>query len=320
MSFKDLLDFGILEQKYPNQIGYIYALLSHLFFVSGHYFIQKASKHLNSVQVLYLIGIQLTTYNYVTLVTKKLSPYSPKPQTTKMLWLRGICGFIGGCFLLSGLPLVPLSEAVVLQMTTPAFTGILAIFLLSEVYDTRLLLTTLFSFIGVMLISKPDFIFGTRAAPINGEKSYDKKSLGIILLLITSVIASFAQIIIKKLGNMSNPCTTALYLGIVGVFGAPILQIINGVRDIYLEDIFHLMIVGVLRYASHYFLNKSYAHGEAGKISLMFYSQVPFAYIIDLIFVGLRPDFYSVLGSISIFSCVFIMLHKQYQQNSNVTR
>jgi len=302
-----------VEKKYPNQIGYIYALLSHLFFVSGHYFIQKASKHLNAVQVLYLIGIQLTTYNYFTLVAKKLSPYSPKPHTTKMLWLRGICGFIGGCFLLSGLPLVPLSEAVVLQMTTPAFTGILAVFLLSEVYDMRLLFTTLFSFIGVMLISKPDFIFGGSGS---SGKAYDQKSLGIILLLITSVIASFAQIIIKKLGDLSNPCTTALYLGIAGVFGAPILQIMSGVNQIYLEDILHLAIVGVLRYASHYFLNKSYAYGEAGKISLMFYSQVPFAYIIDLIFVGTRPDFYSVIGSFSIFSCVFIMLHKQYKQSN----
>jgi len=298
-----------LEKKYKGQIGYIYALISQISFVLGHSLVQKSSKHLTAIQVMYFIGIQVCMYNYIALALDKASGPSPLatvPRTNKMLLTRAYVGFSGACFILTGLTLMPLSEAIVIQMTGPVFTGLLAICFLKEKYDKTLVLTTVFSFIGVIIISKPAIIFGENEA----TKLFPYRTLGIIVTLIGSLITAVTQITIKKLGGVSSANTTAFYFGLGLATGGPVVQMFQGINDIYLEDLIWLFLLGISRYISHIFLNKGFALGSANKISLMGYAQVPLAYVIDIFFVGVALEFFSVLGSIFVFSCVFILLYK----------
>jgi len=302
--------FVPLEKKYKNQIGYIYAIISQISFVLGHSLVQKTSKHLTAFQVMYFIGIQVCMYNYIALALDKSSypsPYATAPRTNKMLLTRAIVGFSGACFILSGLTLMPLSEAIVVQMTGPVFTGLLAICFLKEKYDKTLVLTTIFSFIGVILISKPAIIFGENDA----AKDFPFRTLGIIATLIGSLITAVTQITIKKLGAVSSANTTAYYFGFGLATGGPLIQLFKGMNNYYMEDFIWLFFLGISRYISHIFLNKGFALASANKVSLMAYSQVPLAYVIDIFFLGVALEFYSVLGSIFVFSCVFILLYKK---------
>ena len=300
-----------LEASYPTQIGFFYAFLSQVAYLVGHFFVQKVSKHVTPIQVLYLIGLQVCTYNHFTVNHMKLSTYSNDTKLTKMFVFRAIIGFSGACFNLTGLAMMILSEAVVIQMTAPVLTGLLAICFLKEKYDLTLLMTTVFSFVGVIFLSQPEFLFGNSTS--SGESSL--KTAGIIVNLIGSLLTAVTQITVKKLGSVSNPYTTGYYYGFGLAIGGPVLQIFQGIKDPQASDLFWSIFVGITRYFAHVFMNKSYALGEANKISLMAYLQVPMAYIVDIFILGIDVDFYSIVGSISIFSCVFITLYKNYKRS-----
>ena len=205
--------------------------------------------------------------------------------------------------------MLPLSEAVVIQMTSPVFTAILAVFILKETYSATLALTTLFSFLGVILISKPELIFGDNA----DAGRYPNKTLGIVISLFASFVAAGTQIMVKILGAVSNAYTISLYLGVImSVWGA-VFELFIGINAIFFVDILWGLLLGFLRFIMHVTLNKSYALEDASKVSLIMYSQVPLAYMIDVFIVGVELDRYSVIGSVSVFSCVFVLLYRNYQ-------
>jgi len=312
-----LLSISTLEKKYPAHIGYLYAFLTHFIGVVGTYLIQRVSRDFSSNQVLHFVGVQLVAYNYATASHKKLPCCPSNPSITSKLILRALAGMTSGILFYGGLPLAPLSEATVVQMSTPVMTGILALAFLNERYDRTLLLTTIFSLMGILMITKPPFLFGAT----EDDSQYPYKTFGLIILLVSSLFNSFGQILIKKLGAVSNAYTTSFYVGIGFCFSSSLGQIMQGVTSPadWIPYLW-ILLIGASRYLTHLLNNKSYALGNAGKISLISYAQVPVAYLIDLVIVGRELDFYSGLGSLSVFSSMFIMLFKQFKQSKTAKK
>jgi len=206
---------------------------------------------------------------------------------------------------------MPLSESIVLQMTSPVFTGLLAFFFLGEKYDRILILTTIFSLFGIILISKPAIIFG--ASSEKEAATYPYRSIGVTFTLIGSFVTAVVQIILKKLGSVSNATTSGFYWGFGLAMSAPLVQLFQGTRSFYLGLFAWLFLLAIFRYLSQIYLHKGFTLGEANKVSLISYFQVPLAYIIDVFILGVAVDVYSIIGSICVFSCVFVMLYKNYR-------
>ena len=234
-----------------------------------------------------------------------------------MLILRALVGPIGACLGMIGFTLVSLSECTALQMTTPAFTAVLAVLFFKEKYDYMQFINLLLCFTGVVLISKPKFLFGEE----DENLQYPYRALGIMITLLGSFCGSFVQIILKKLGSMASPFVNTFHFGISLGVVTSIGQMTKGMNPITLYDLMVLTIVGVLQFFAHIAMNTSFKFGNVGTISLMMYSQVLYAYAIDVFYEGVEIDFYSNLGSLSIFTCVFITLfrlHLQSKKDSKV--
>jgi len=210
-----------------------------------------------------------------------------------------------------GFTLIPVSECTAIQMTSPAFTAMLATIFFGEKYDIMLFLNTVLCFFGVMFISKPAFLFGTG----EGNAESPHRSLGVMIALSGAFVGSFVQICLKKLGSMVSPfintLTFAIFLGPI----MAVAQIVVGMGDVYLSDVIAVAGIGLCHCGAHVLMNKSFALGSASTISLMMYSQVFLAYIIDIVFMGTALEFYSVIGSINIFLCLFITLFRLRMQN-----
>lgn len=101
--------------------------------------------------------------NYYIITKNKYPITFNKPSITKLMWLRGFLGFAGGAFLVKGISMLPLSEAVVLVNMTPPIGGIIACLTLKEPLTKILIITSILSTIGVMFIAKPSYFFPTDA-------------------------------------------------------------------------------------------------------------------------------------------------------------
>jgi len=296
----------------PHQIAFLYAFIAQTSFVVAQSLVQVLTKSLTPIQVLYFAGLVVAIINYFIMKRQGESTYSKIPKITKMLLFRGFFGFACAVFLNTGISLMPLSESIVIQQTSPVFTGLLAFCLLSEKYNRTLVLTTIFSFVGIILISKPAAIFGA-----NSEKEaavFPYRSLGIVLTLIGSFANSVIQITLKKIGGASSPNSTAFYWGIGLTMSSPIVQTFKGAKPFYFGLTVLLVLVGLCRFINQIYLHKSFALGEANKVSLISYSQVPIAYIVDVFIFGVTVDIYSAIGSVCVFSCVFLMIYKNHTE------
>ena len=304
------LKFAYLEKKYPNSIGYIYALICHFIVVVAGSGIQKVSKNLKIYQILNAIAINLIFFNYANLTIGKIPACSKKPSTNRLLILRGLIGPMGAITTTIGISLLPLSEAIAIQMTSPVITAIFAIFFLNEKFDIMLFLNSIFSFAGVLFIAKPAFLFELD----DDDDVYPYRNMGIVITLAGSFVVGIIQILLKKLNPLASPFQVTFHFGIFLAAISGIGQIVQGINEAPTMDVLTLIMIGIMNFISHLLLTKSYAFGDAGKISLMFYSQVLFAYMIEIVFEGNNPDSYSIVGSLCIFSSVFVMLYRLHRQ------
>ena len=82
-------------------------------------------------------------------------------KNKRLLLVRGLLGFTALSFFYYSLVHLPLAEASIIQYTNPIFTAILAALLLREHMGRWDVGGVLVSFLGVLLIARPEFLFGS---------------------------------------------------------------------------------------------------------------------------------------------------------------
>jgi len=311
MSTKITRLLSFLDNKYAKYMGIIYSLFCHFIFIATASALKKTGKRLTSFQMLYYVSIQLILCNFFLVKSRGLDLCPKKPRVLFMLILRGIIGSTGACLAMIGFTLISLAECTAIQMTASAITAVLAVVFFKEKYDYMQFINLVLCFTGVILISKPSFLFGDGGVDIE----YPYRAFGITITIIASFFASFIQIILKKLGSMVSPPVNTFYFGVCLAIVTTVTQTVQGTNPVSFYDMFVLSIVGILQFVAHLALNRGFQLGNVGTISLMMYSQVLYAYLIDVFYEGVSVDFYSILGSCSIFMCVFITLFRLHLQS-----
>jgi len=210
--------------------------------------------------------------------------------------------------------MVPLNEATVISQTQPAIAGILAVVFLRESYDLVQFLTTIFCTIGVLLITKPGFLFGNAVEALNLEAERMRLE-GTFILLFAAVVVSFQMIVIKKLVAHISPNLSAFYIGLIPSLFGSFMMIGKGVKPLDSQTWFYLINIMVFGFLAQVLVNRAFKFGDAGKIGVMSYSQIIFGFLLDMYVLGTTPDFYSAIGAMSIFCCVFLRIYKTWKAN-----
>lgn len=87
-------------------------------------------------------------------------PILGPPDIRRLLLLRGLCGFSGLLCAYQAFRYLSVSDTVTIQFLQPTVTGLLGWLLLKEPFTLREAAAGIVSLCGVVLISRPPFIFG----------------------------------------------------------------------------------------------------------------------------------------------------------------
>ncbi|KAJ1034986.1 hypothetical protein NDA18_000591 [Ustilago nuda] len=98
------------------------------------------------------------------LVSGVENPFLGPKEVRKLLALRGFVGFFGLFGLYYSLQFLSLADATVITFLAPLATGLLALLVLGEPFTLREAFAGIISLSGVVLIARPAFIFGRKAA------------------------------------------------------------------------------------------------------------------------------------------------------------
>jgi drug/metabolite transporter (DMT)-like permease len=208
-----------------------------------------------------------------------------------LLLLRGVLGYGAlSCFFYA-LVHLPLAEATVIQYTNPVFTALLAVIFLSETMRPRHVALVLLSLGGVVLMTRPAFLFG------GVEQSLDP--VAVTVALVGAVLSAGAYVTVRRLGRTEDPVVIVFYFALVATAGSIPLTAVNPVLPTAWEWL-GLAGIGVVTQTAQVLMTKGLRAERAGRAMAVGYMQIVFAALWGLIFFAEFPDLWGGAGALVI--------------------
>lgn len=232
---------------------------------------------------------------------------------------RGFFGFCAFSLAYYSFRLIPLADASTIVFSAPVYVSIFACFLLKEKCGAFQIATITITIIGVMLISKPTFIFGEHEA----HKAVVYRMEGSILAFVSSLSTAFTFIMIRKLQKTPSGVVISAFSIVSIVSGIAVLVVLvetTGHSIRYPSDwtptewgwMIGNGLCGVL---GQLFLTLALKVEEAGLVSLARTIDIVMAFIYQVSFLNEVVHWTSALGAVIVCMGVIVSAIKKYVQS-----
>jgi drug/metabolite transporter (DMT)-like permease len=282
---------------------------------------------------------------------KNAHPLGPIKQR-KLLLMRACFGTVGLTTFFFAFKLLHPSDCLAIIQTSVIITSILARIFLKERLSFAHLIAIFLTAVGVILIAKPKSLFNSltqlnQTILINCSSNetfiYDKCSninkldvnevnpiyttVGILVALGCAVSGSIVQIILKKLStekvHFSIVIIYGTYIGIPVTFIISLIMILlkfshrNFPNNLHMIPIqlFYTLIGGIIGTLSQILLNFSLKYEDASKIAIIRTLDVLLTFFLQLFFLNISIDIFSLIGTCSILLGTFIILSFKLIEN-----
>ncbi len=208
-----------------------------------------------------------------------------------LLMARGLVGFTALSAFFYALTHLPLADATVIHYTNPVFTAVLAAVFLSEGIRARDLGMILLSLAGVVLLTRPGFLFGGlpgRLDPVAVGVGFGG-ALG----------SACAYVLVRKLVRTEEPLVIVFWFASIATLASIPFTLGRGVVPTGPEWL-ALAGIGVSTQVAQVFLTKGLREERAGRATAVAYMQIVFAAAWGALFFSEYPDLWGVGGALLI--------------------
>lgn len=296
------------QNKYSFQIskGIIYSLMAAFVFALMGAFVKIAGKSLSSVNIVFYRNIVGLAFILATLYKK---PLKNKGGHFWLLMFRGCIGSLSLFALFYNMSHIGLGEAITYIQTSTIFVAVFSFIFLKEKLSILGWLAVFIGFIGIIFIFQPGL-------------SRDLKTdwLGIF----NGIAAGAAYTSVRKLKKYYDTRSIVLsfmgwgtFLSLLLMFTTPFFT-----RFIELSEMdylftpfqvpagivwFWIVLIGITAMMGQVFITKAFGEEQAGIVSTIGYSNIPFAIFIGFILGDHIPDVYTIIGMVMIISSGIII-------------
>nr|AAU09774.1 YMR253C [Saccharomyces cerevisiae] len=267
-------------------------------------------------------------YMYINKSTISDVPFG-KPEVRKWLVLRGCTGFFGVFGMYYSLMYLTISDAVLITFLAPSLTIFLSWVILRERFTKVEALGSLISLLGVVLIVRPSFLFGTPELTDSSsqivESSDPKSRLIATLVGLWGVLGmSCVYIIIRYIGKRAHAIMSVSYLSLItaivsfiGINTIPSMkfQIPHSKKQWILFG-----NLGVSGFIFQLLLTMGIQRERAGRGSLMTYTQLLYAVFWDVALYKHWPNIWSWIGMIIIISATLWVIRIRAANNETTAK
>lgn len=275
---------------------------------------------IHPVQILFVrMFITYVLCVFYMVITKSVddAPFGP-PLQRPLLLMRGMFGFVGVFGLYYSLQYLSLSDAVSITFLIPMVTAFFAWIVLGERYSVLEGICGLCSLGGVIMVAKPDFIFGAESqADTPADNSAESSSTELRLLatgigLLGVCGASTVYILLRKIGKLCHPLISVSYFALLTCVITFAVILVTPWMTFQIPHTFYQWFLFLLIGFSGFFMQFCLAAGlqreKAGKSALMIYSNMVFALFWDLVIWNHIPGLLSILGTGVIIVNAYIVI------------
>lgn len=274
--------------------GVRYILASTLFFSLMSVLVKLAGQRLPVQEVVFSRGVVSLVLSYWLVRRAGIALWGNRRW---ILVLRGLVGFAAmSCFYFA-LTRIPIAEATVLHFTSPLWTALLAALFLREPITGRVVTSIVVSFAGVLLITRPGFLFGGAAAATD--------LLGVGAALLGAILAAGAYVAVREASKTEHPLVIVFYFPLVLIPATapfwPSFQLPHGWEWLV------LLGVGVSTLIGQVFLTRGLALEPAARAMTIGYSQIVLVAVWGMLFFGEFLDVWSAAGSLLVIGGTMVV-------------
>lgn len=320
------------KRHMEKNLGLYYVILSELcssIMIVSTKLLETELDPAESINPLQIVFIRMTiTYamSVIYLKYQGISVLGPKEVIVPMI-MRGVLGFFAIYALYFSLIYISISDAIVIQFLAPLITSLMAYMFLKESLSKFELFGGLVSLIGVLLIAKPTFIFGTSLqADTNVESDDPIKRLVAILAAIFGVINMAGSLTtIRFIGNKANPVVMVSYFtlvsSIMSFFGIITIPSLSFKIPETLKQWMLLIVIGIAGFFAQFLMTMGIQLEKAGRAASMIYIEIVFGIGWEFLIWNHLPNIWSFVGTLLILGssiCAFYLKHKEEKMQEMV--
>jgi drug/metabolite transporter (DMT)-like permease len=254
--------------------------------------VKLAGQRLPSQEIVLARSLVMATLSYVALRRRRIRVLGTR---RRLLVLRGLLGFGAlSCFYFA-LVHLPLADATVIQYTNPAFTAVFAVFVLAERMRRREVACLALTLLGVVLVARPAFIFGSGALP----------GVPTAVALLGAILSAAAYVVVRMLGS-EHHLVVIFYFAVISSVGAVPGTLMHSVLPTG-PELLLLAGVGVTTHLGQIFMTRGLHLERAGRATAAGLVQIVFAGVLGAIFFAQIPDPPALAGAALVIAGVLLL-------------
>jgi drug/metabolite transporter (DMT)-like permease len=322
----------IINNNNDKLYGAFNVFLSGFFLSLMGVFVKLNNNTLKSIEMAFLrCLISTIIINFILIFYYNINILGPQNKRT-LLFFRGLIGTISMIAFYIGIDGADIGDATALYFMSPAFTVCLTYLILNEKINSCQLFGLILSISGVIIISRPQFIFDKSENPKYDQYFY----ICVACCLLAALCDSFVYIFIRKIGKTVNNAVVLNYLILFGSIFTIILGCLcehykikhktfrnlrlsfNSIYNLKFINwlyCFGLAIAGIL---GQIFLVSGLKHLEAAPASVIKSIDVFFAYIWQTTIFHKKLQPLSIIGSVFVVCGTISIAICSYTKNISI--
>ncbi len=264
--------------------GILFIILAAIGFAFMNLFVKLAGD-VPSIEKSFFRNLVAAFFAFGVMKKQKVS-FSIPEGTFKYLFARSAVGTLGIFANFYAIDRLCIADASMLNKLSPFFAIIFSFLLIGEKIKPYQLICVITAFIGAVLILHPG---------VDNLATFPA-----FIGLLGGMFAGFAYTNVRLASSHGVP--GALIVFIFSAFStvSAIPFIIANPQPLTLQQFVCLMLAGLSATGGQFGITAAYTYAPASEISVYDYSQIIFAAILGMIFLGEIPDLLSVLGYVVI--------------------
>ena len=216
---------------------------------------------------------------------------------------RAICGFIGISAFVYSVQVLDLKDAVVLNFTLPIFVAIFCAIFIGEPWGLQEAASTAVSFMGVVLIARPEVVWGNEVATTTDDAPMIAlKTFGVAIALGGALAGGGAYTLLRVVGKGGeHPLVPVFAFALVSI---PLSTIFMGATQTpvmpTLATMSGCVLFGLMSFAQQALLSRGMQLEKGSRASAMQYIKVLGSFILGVAFLNEVPTVPSAVGAILI--------------------
>lgn len=208
-----------------------------------------------------------------------------RPRRMQLNLLRNIIHYMSQYAWATSLTLLPLAMVFALEFTMPAWTALLAVWLLHERMTPSRMGVVVFGLLGVLVILRP------------GVQSINPAAF---LVLAAAVGYAITMITTKQLTNTESTFSIVFWMGAIQFPISLMGSDLHVFLHLHLPDMLPLLGVAVTGLSSHYCLSNAFRAGDATLVVPLDFMRIPLIAVVGWALYSEPLDIFVFLGALII--------------------